>query len=395
MKVVVMKSIAISYVLAASIAAAQGPAQNEPPITREGAYWIRTINGTIPSAVLERLRVASVGNVVFQGDASGRALYTLTARVRARDTRDAEGILRQFSVKTGTEGGWTYVTVATPERRGESVELSLSAPRALRQLLMETRGGNLKAADLDGDFEARSAGGMVSVDGIHGRAELRTGGGDIQVGSVGGPVRGFSGGGGVHVQNAGGEAWLETAGGEIFVHQAMGAVHASTGGGNIRIDRAAGAVVAQTAGGLIEVEQADGAVTAQSSGGAIQVNAAKGVRCDSAGGAIRLRNVAGALRASTAAGNILAELLSGKRIEESTLSTNAGDITVFIASNLPLTVLARNESGGAAGKIVSDFPEIQARTATRPGVAEGALNGGGPVLHINVAGGTIYLRRQR
>jgi hypothetical protein len=30
-----------------------------------------------------------------------------------------------------------------------------------------------------------------------------------------------------------------------------------------------------------------------------------------------------------------------------------------------------------------------------PVVAEGALNGGGPVLHINVIGGTIYLRRQK
>ena len=30
-----------------------------------------------------------------------------------------------------------------------------------------------------------------------------------------------------------------------------------------------------------------------------------------------------------------------------------------------------------------------------PVLAEGALNGGGPVLHINVNGGTIYLRRPK
>jgi hypothetical protein len=28
-------------------------------------------------------------------------------------------------------------------------------------------------------------------------------------------------------------------------------------------------------------------------------------------------------------------------------------------------------------------------------LAEGALNGGGPVLRINVNGGTIYLRREK
>jgi DUF4097 and DUF4098 domain-containing protein YvlB len=203
----------------------------------------------------------------------------------------------------------------------------------------------------------------------------------------------------IRVQSAGAESWFETAGGEILVHQVAGTVHASTAGGNIRIDRASGAVFARTAGGLIQVQQADGAVTAESSGGAIQVNAAKGVRCDSSGGAIRLRNVAGALRASTTAGSILAELLTGNRIQDSTLSTNAGDITVFISSNLPLTVLARNESGGTAGRIISDFPEIRVRGAGQsggsPALAEGALNGGGPVLHVNVIGGTIYLRRQK
>jgi hypothetical protein len=30
-----------------------------------------------------------------------------------------------------------------------------------------------------------------------------------------------------------------------------------------------------------------------------------------------------------------------------------------------------------------------------PVVAQGALNGGGPVLRVNVVGGTIYLRREK
>ncbi len=63
------------------------------------------------------------------------------------------------------------------------------------------------------------------------------------------------------------------------------------------------------------------------------------------------------------------------------LSTNAGDITVFIPSNLALTVQATNETGGA-GRIISDFAQVRAQTGAQPGVgpvvAEGALNGGGP-----------------
>jgi hypothetical protein len=103
------------------------------------------------------------------------------------------------------------------------------------------------------------------------------------------------------------------------------------------------------------------------------------------------------LNASTAMGSILAELLSGTRIEDSVLSTNAGDITVLLSSNIPITVQASNQTAGNGRRIVSDFPEIRIRNAgaTIPLIAEGALNGGGPVLRIFASGGTIYLRRQK
>jgi len=374
-------------------------AQSESPITREGRYWVRSFRGSISTPAMARFRLDTVGGVVLRGESTDHVTFTLKARVRAGNARDAEALLRQFDVKTRTQGPWVYLTVSPSRRISEAPELSVAVPRGLRQILVETRGGDVQASNLDGEIEARSAGGQIIVDGVKGRCELRTGGGDIQVGAVGGAVRCYSGGGVIRVQSAGGESWFETAGGEIFVHQAAGPVHAATAGGNIRIDRALGTVFARTAAGLIQIQQADGAVTAESYGGAIQVNAANGVRCDSAGGPIRLRNVAGPLRASTAAGSILAELLSGNRIEDSTLSTNAGDITVFIASNLPLTVAARNESVGAIGRIISDFPEIRVKALNAPGtspvVAEGALNGGGAILHLNVVGGTIYLRRQK
>jgi len=374
-------------------------AQDDSPITREGRYWVRTISGVASSVPMQRFRLDTTGNVVLQGDNSNRAAYKLRVRVQARNSREAAMLLRQFEVKTRTQGDWVRLTVMPPKNIAEAPELTMSVPRALLRMWIETRAGNVQASDLDGELEARSAGGQINVEGIKGRAQLRTGGGDILVGTIGGALKCYSGGGVIRVQSAGGESWFETAGGEILLHQVLGAVHAATAGGNIKIEHASGTVFARTAAGLIDVQQAGGTVTAESSGGAIQVNAANGVHCDSSGGAIRLRNVGGALRASTSMGSILAELLSGNRILDSTLSTNSGDITVFISSNLPLTVLARNESAGSAGRIISDFPEIRAKQISQAGmspvVAEGALNGGGPVLHINVIGGTIYLRRQK
>ncbi|HEV2688753.1 MAG TPA: hypothetical protein VGV35_09370 [Bryobacteraceae bacterium] len=373
--------------------------QTQSAAKREGGYWVRTIEGVSVGMPMDRFRLDTVGNVVLSGDnANNKVSYKLKVRVKAGDAREAEAFFRQFEARARMQSGWMYFTVTPPRNIAESPELTMSVPRALQQVWIETRGGNVQVQNLDGELECRSGGGRMAVDGIKGRAGIRTGGGDIQVGTVGGAVKCYSGAGVIRVQNVGGDSWFETAGGEIFVHQANGPLHAATAGGNIRVERAAGTVFARTAAGLIEVQQADGTVTAESSGGAIQVNAANGVRCDSSGGAIRLRNVGGTLHASTAVGSILAELLSGNRIMDSTLSTNAGDITVFISSNLPLTVMARNDSVSSVGRIVSDFPEIQPRSLQAgysPVLAQGALNGGGPVLRINVIGGTIYLRRQK
>ena len=395
--------VPISFALAAAgayCALAQSGSSADDSVKREGRYWVRTMHGNVSAASMERFKLDSIGNVIVRGDASGNAVYTLKARVRARDAREARLKLRQYEVRTRSQGEWLFFGVTPPSNIVESPELQISVPRTLRQVVVDTRAGNVQVSRLDGELVARSAAGRIGVDAIKGPADVRTGGGDIEVGAVAGPVRCYSGGGVIRVQNAGGESWFDTAGGEILVQQVLGAVHAATAGGNIRIDRATGMVFARTAAGLIEVQQAGGPVTAESSGGAIQVNAANGgVRCESAGGAIRLRNVGGTLRASTAIGSILAELLSANRIQDSTLTTNGGDITVFISSNLPLTVLARNESAGSTGRIISDFPEIRLKTIGFPGlspsVAEGALNGGGPVLHLNVLSGTIYLRRQR
>jgi hypothetical protein len=98
-------------------------------------------------------------------------------------------------------------------------------------------------------------------------------------------------------------------------------------------------------------------------------------------------------------GSILAELVPGVRLGESRLNTGAGDITVFIPSNLAVSVKALSESRSRQARIVSDFPEIRVKTplvASRGGpiTAEGSLNGGGPMLWITANIVTVYLRRR-
>jgi hypothetical protein len=218
------------------------------------------------------------------------------------------------------------------------------------------------------------------------------------MGRIGGGVRCYSGGGTISVESAGGESWFDTAGGEITIGRSAGPVHASTGGGNIHIGRADDTVAARTAGGRIQVSEARGIVIAGNAGGSIQVGAARGVRLEANGGSIRLRGSSGALRAVSDVGNILAELIPGRALQDSIFSTGAGDITVYLPSDIAISVQALNESG-RAGRIVSEFAEIPVRPSrgeSSPMVsAEGELNGGGPKLKLTSTEGTIYLRRVR
>jgi hypothetical protein len=173
-----------------------------------------------------------------------------------------------------------------------------------------------------------------------------------------------------------------------------GPLRVSTGGGGIRIGRAGSSITASTAGGPIQIGEAHGAVITRNFGGPVQVGSAVGVSCENAAGGVRLQNVSGSLRVSTAFGSIVAQLLAGRPITDSFLTTANGDITVLIPSNTAVTIRARNDSADSIRRIVSEFPGVAVRMDGSQVVAEGAINGGGPVLRIAGTGGTIFIRRQ-
>ena len=370
----------------------------EAPIRREGSHWIQVLTGSIPAPPDCRLKVETRGPVTLQGRSADRISYTIKKRVRARTEAEARALLNAAAIRTTSRNGLATITLAQRARPAVSAEMELSARSDLSFVSIDSTGGDLQIYDILGSVEAESVGGLIRMDRIGSDISAKTGGGEIQLGNISGSVRCYSGGGSIHVDRAGKESWLETAGGDISVRESGGPIHTLTAGGNIQVQRASAMVSARTAGGRIEVLRANGIVIADNSGGSIQVGSATGVRVASAGGSIRLRGSSGSLRAVTDVGNILAEFMGGVRLQDSILSTGAGDITVYIPSNLALTVKALNETG-SAGRIVSEFSEIlirQAAEAPRQGVlAEGALNGGGPVLRLTSAGGTIYLKRQR
>jgi hypothetical protein len=185
-----------------------------------------------------------------------------------------------------------------------------------------------------------------------------------------------------------------TQGGEIRVKEAEGTVRLVSGGGNIWVGRAASWVEAHADSGSIQIDQAGGPVNAENlQGGPIQVGTAKGVRAQSARGTVRIQGDMGPIDVAAAAGDILAELIAGAVLQQSSLTAASGDITLRIPSNFRVTVMAVGSGGWP--RIVSDFPEMPAQSwfARSPGTLTGAINGGGPVLKINDPRGVIHLVR--
>lgn len=294
------------------------------------------------------------------------------------------------AVRTSTKAGLDWIFAAGPD---------LTVSVGVRPVAIVSRGGDIEVRRFTGRLRAEPGGGRVTLDAVTGDIVLK-GAGEVKAGRFSGALQSVQGSGGVSVRSAGGDVFCETAGGEIIVENSGGAVTATTGGGNIYIRNAAGPVTAHSDGGLIDVQYSGGMVTAETHGGSIQVGSAGGARCESSAGAIRVRTRGRGLRAQTAMGSIVAEFLPGAPVlEDSSVVSGSGDITVLLPSNLSVSVQAVSESRGRLARIISDFPEIHLTGLeawpVRTVAAQGVLNGGGRMLQVTGAGGTIYLRRTR
>jgi DUF4097 and DUF4098 domain-containing protein YvlB len=326
--------------------------------------------------------------VNIEAGVSRTLTWSVKLVVNMRTEAEARRALEAYAVRLEQRGVWTTLTAPGG---GVQTTVSIKAPK-LAAVTVATTEGPISATGVDGVLEIDTRAGAISVDRVLGDSKVVTGGGPIQIGHVGGALRCSTGAGDITVQKVGGEAVLETFGGNIIARSAGSTVHAQTGGGGVHIGTAGGPVTAISGGGEIVVEKAGGIVTLRNMAGPVNVGSAMGVRCDSGSGGIRLANITGPMRVATSMGSINASLL-GSRIGDSYLATGNGDITVLIPSNVGVTIQAQNSMADTVRRIVSDFATIQPRRQGTRVVAEGAVNGGGPVLQLSGVGGTIFIKR--
>ena len=372
------------FLLAVLLLPLTAPAQ--PGLTHEGNSWVRTYTGTLPACT--RLRINGHGPVTL--DAGGRSFtYTIRVSLNARSEADARRLLERLPVRIANQGEWVVLTAPG----GPALAAITVKAARLAAATIDTSDGAVEATGIDGNLDADTRAGEISVDRIHGQCSLVTGGGAVRIGEVDGPLQCRSGAGRIAVKTVRGRALLYTFGGDIIAEQIGGETHAETAGGNIHIHSAGGPVTATTGGGEIVVDKASGTVTARNMAGPVQVGAAGGVHCENGAGGIRLSRITGPIRVSTSMGSIFANLMGG-RIADSFLATGSGDITVLIPSNIGVTVRAENAMSDTLQRIVSEYAALSARRVANRIVAEGAVNGGGPMLQISDTHGTIFIKRQ-
>ena len=371
----------------------------EAHITRESSGWSQQITGSLAGVKNLRVKV-DMGAVIVRGAQQPDIRYVVHTRCGASSEQDARRYFEQFKVAAYVKGDTAWIVgdwQGNKQPRHFSGEFSINVPHDIALVKLETDGGSVDAGGVTGRVEAESGGGSVRLDDIGGGAHAETGGGSIDIGTVSGDMGLHTGGGPIEVHHANGKVIAETGGGTIEIQSAEQAVSIETGGGGIQVHHCNGKVKASTGGGSIDLGDIGGPVEADTGGGSIHLTSAKGyVHAETGGGGIELYGVPSA-HAETGAGGIVVKLVNtGLDRRDSDLETSAGDITVYIASDVALNVRASVDLA-SGHHITSEFPDIHVHSegdwGSKTVSAEGKLNGGGPMLKVRTTTGDITFKR--
>ncbi|MBZ5720552.1 MAG: hypothetical protein LAO03_09245 [Acidobacteriia bacterium] len=387
------KFVAVLLVLVPLASAQEGR------VYREGGNWAREITGTLAAAKNLRVKV-DVGSVRVEGGSQQGISYVIHNRSYSSSEEKARQEFDAYKISAYVKGDTAWIVADWQGKSPHkfSGDFAVTVPKDMEWVKLETDGGNVSSSGIAGRVDAGSGGGSIHFEDIGGAINAETGGGSIDVGSVGGDVSLHTGGGSIKITSAKGKISAESGGGSVVLMSGLQGAVLETGGGNIQVQRCSGRLKATTGGGSIDLGDIVGPAELETGGGSIRLSSASGpVRAETGGGSIELNGVPSA-RAETGAGGIVAKFIpaTGEHVD-SLLETSAGDIVVYLSSNVNITVRAAIELANGHN-IRSDFSEIRVTTeggeyGPRTITAEGSLNGGGPVLKVRTTTGDISIRR--
>jgi len=368
-------------------------------VYREGGSWGQEITGSLSGVKYLKVKV-DMGSVIVHGGQQQGIQYVVHTRFDSSSEQEARRQFDKYKISSYVKGdtAWIVGDWQGGRARHFSGEFSVTVPRDLVLVRAETGGGRIEVTGVAGRAEAESGGGKIRMDDIGGSVSAETGGDAIDIGTVGGDAMLRTGGCNITVRDVKGKVNAETGGGNVYVASVQQDAVIEAGGGNVQIKQCQGHVKASTGGGNIDLGDIGGSAEIETGGGSIHLASAKGrVLANTGAGTIELYGVPSA-RVETGAGGITLKLVNtGNERHDSDLETSVGDITVYIASDVAINVRATVDMGNGH-QIKSDFQDIRVSSegdqwGPKTLVAEGKLNGGGPMLKVHTSTGDICLRK--
>ena len=386
--------IAIAAFMFSAVAAAMA---QQGKIYQDGGAWVQEVSGSLSAARKLHIRVEA-GAVHVEGGSQSGITYRMITRVHTSSEEKARRRFEQYRLSATQHGDIAMIEAECGSPHRFSGEYTITVPRDMELVKIETDGGAVSAKGISGRVEAETGGGKVHLEDIGGDATAETGGDSIEVDRIGGDLNAQTGGGKLYLGSVKGLVNASTGGGDVVLLSGGRSAVLESGAGDIQVKQVSGDLKISTGGGNVEVDSASGPIQVETAGGSIRIGSAKGlVRAETAAGRIELNGIP-AVHAETASGGISAHfiILPGDHTD-SVLETANGDIVVYLPANFRARILAAIEAANGQ-KIYSDFPEIPVRMESdvdwpQTITAEGNLNGGGPTIKVQTVSGNISFKR--
>ncbi len=230
----------------------------------------RTVEKTFAVQSGGSLKAATQGGDITIKTSDSPEVHILVKQViHASTEHEADEILAKLTLRL-EQAGNDIIAEAKYEKRGPgswfgnwppvSISFEVTVPKSFN-LHLDTSGGNISVASLNGNVHARTSGGDLEFARIDG---------DIDAGTSGGNIK---------LKEGTARAMLRTSGGDIEIDRAGGPTDVSTSGGNIKINSVAQLISATTSGGDVHAaitEPLKQDTLLSTSGGDVEVEVVKG-----------------------------------------------------------------------------------------------------------------------
>ncbi len=229
-----------------------------------------------------------LGSIEVEGASGDRVEVKVIREVRNSSRKQAQELWEKFPVNFRQSGDDVTVTAEYTDKnrlrrlwddlgRRLRVRFIITVPDVYN-LDLNTSGGSISAAGVEGQILSKTSGGSLNFDDISGDIRGRTSGGSVKIGRVDGDTEVHTSGGSITIRQARGEVRADTSGGSITVDEVMGTIQAETSGGSIKATitrQPQGACHLKTSGGSVTVTLAEDiavSIDARTSGGRVHAD---------------------------------------------------------------------------------------------------------------------------